>query len=638
MAGTQSLSSLLQQTTLDDHEEILKAANSALKKSKTDLQAEHARVVAFLKLDRWDDAFRAFSDAGDALKKQARVEWAYTLYKTERFAEAQKFAGEAKAQDYSLAHVEAQAAYRAENFARAVELYGKLSAQGQEDEENDLRINSGATDAQLFWARQNGLVRKPKPGREDLEQFETAFNAACGYLGRGELKQAQLLLQRATSLCNAADELSEKEKKQELIPIQLQRILVLHRLSKLEEAERLCSEIDLTETSDLTKHIAQATKLAISNGSANPYLSQRFLSSSATTSAKPCWYQKAALQRNEVTLDLQANKLRPTSQAVDGHTSDLDNEYQKVWLGVAKATAQLKSQSSFEATEALANALRQRPNDLGTLLTLVQLYLKNGNTNAAAAALESVSSTLDKSSAASDVAIWNNPAFIATTVAVYAQQNRPSKGREALTNSASYWQSKSANIQTNLLKAAGAALTESTNLVDSEKAHKIFNLVHAQDTSDLAAIAGIVTSSEKGSNDADMVDRLPSVEQLTTDVNVSTLEEAGVAKLKPRAQAAGAGTKRAADTQPKPSKAKRVRKSRLPKDYDPEKKPDPERWLPMKDRSYWRPKGKKKKAAGHAATQGGMASEDNRPGTPIQQQNKGGAAASKSQKKKGKGK
>ena len=199
MAGTQPLSALLQQTTLDDHEEILKAANSALKKSKTDLQAQNARVIACLKLDRWDDAFRAFSEAGDALKKQARVEWAYTLYKTGRFEEAQKLAGAAKGQDYSLAHVEAQAAYRAENFPRAVELYEELSAQGPEDEENDLRINSGATDAQLSWAGLKDLVRKPKPGREDLEQFETAFNAACGYLGRGELKQAQLLLQRATS-------------------------------------------------------------------------------------------------------------------------------------------------------------------------------------------------------------------------------------------------------------------------------------------------------------------------------------------------------------------------------------------------------------------------------------------------------
>ena len=66
-----------------------------------------------------------------------------------------------------------------------------------ENEENDLRINSGATDAQLEWNKQGNLVLKKKPGREDLEAFETAYNAACGSIARGELGQSEVLLKRA---------------------------------------------------------------------------------------------------------------------------------------------------------------------------------------------------------------------------------------------------------------------------------------------------------------------------------------------------------------------------------------------------------------------------------------------------------
>ena len=66
-----------------------------------------------------------------------------------------------------------------------------------QNEENDLRINSGATDAQLEWKRQGELVLKKKPGREDLEAFETAYNAACGSIARGELGQGEVLLKRA---------------------------------------------------------------------------------------------------------------------------------------------------------------------------------------------------------------------------------------------------------------------------------------------------------------------------------------------------------------------------------------------------------------------------------------------------------
>lgn len=52
-----------------------------------------------------------------------------------------------------------------------------------------------------------------------------------------------------------------------------------------------------------------------------------------------------------------------------------------------------------------------------------------------------------------------------------------------------------------------------------------------------------------------------------------------------------------------------MRKSRLPKDYDPAKTPDPERWLPLKDRSSYRPKGKKGRQKAAEKTQGGVGGE-----------------------------
>ncbi len=66
-----------------------------------------------------------------------------------------------------------------------------------ENEENDLRINSSATDAQLEWTGQGHRRRKRKPTREDLEVFETAYNAACCAVARMELGQGEVLLKRA---------------------------------------------------------------------------------------------------------------------------------------------------------------------------------------------------------------------------------------------------------------------------------------------------------------------------------------------------------------------------------------------------------------------------------------------------------
>ena len=144
-------------------------------------------------------------------------------------------------------------------------LYRRL-ADGQAaigDERNDLRINSGATNAQLEWTRQGDLVQKKKLGREDLEAFETAYNAACGSIARGELGQGEVLLKRArgwccrqmldladvvlSDLCNALDDLTDQEKLAELVPINVQQLYVVSKLRKAEEAETLASGVVLEE-------------------------------------------------------------------------------------------------------------------------------------------------------------------------------------------------------------------------------------------------------------------------------------------------------------------------------------------------------------------------------------------------------
>lgn len=200
MAATiaQSLSSLLQQSTLADHEELLKAANNSLKKAKGDVEAQHVRLVALIKLDRYEDALREVQEGGEALKQKAPLECAYALYKSGRLTEAEQMV--ARQTPRGQRHLAAQVAYRAEKFEDAAQLFKGLAGREADDEgeESDLRINSGATDAQLGWVGKGHLVTKKKPAREDLEQFEMAFNVACGYIARGELRQAEVLLGRAT--------------------------------------------------------------------------------------------------------------------------------------------------------------------------------------------------------------------------------------------------------------------------------------------------------------------------------------------------------------------------------------------------------------------------------------------------------
>jgi signal recognition particle subunit SRP72 len=246
---TATLISLLRSSTIEDHEEVLKAANAVLKSSKNNPDALHTRVVALLKLDRFHDALRALDDGGDKLAERCVLEKAYAFYKTGQLAEAERL--HHGSDKRGLKHVAAQVAYRAEKFEDAAKIYKDLSAQAApiEGEENDLRINSAAVDAQLEWQGNGDKVEqsRKKPRREDLEAFETSYNAACGCIARGDLAAGSILLKRARDLCEALDELTDEEKRAEVLPIMVQQAYVFTKLGKLAEAEALEKMINIAE-------------------------------------------------------------------------------------------------------------------------------------------------------------------------------------------------------------------------------------------------------------------------------------------------------------------------------------------------------------------------------------------------------
>ena len=103
---TATLSSLLKQSSITDHAEVLRACNALLEKSKTDPNALHTKVVALLKLDRYDDALRVLEEGGNETKKKAALEWSYALYKVGRLEEAEAVVKEVLSRGGR--HVEAQ--------------------------------------------------------------------------------------------------------------------------------------------------------------------------------------------------------------------------------------------------------------------------------------------------------------------------------------------------------------------------------------------------------------------------------------------------------------------------------------------------------------------------------------------------
>ena len=107
-SNTQSITALLQKSSIEDHEEVLQACDAALKKSKSDLVVQHAKAVALLKLDRFDEALQFFEQSREGLQGKAPLEYAYSLYKGGKPEAAAEAAARLK-DERGARHVQAQA-------------------------------------------------------------------------------------------------------------------------------------------------------------------------------------------------------------------------------------------------------------------------------------------------------------------------------------------------------------------------------------------------------------------------------------------------------------------------------------------------------------------------------------------------
>ena len=418
-----------------------------------------------------------------------------------------------------------------------------------------------------------------------------------------------------------------------------------------------------------TKHIAQVNILAAQESLANPYLTHRIFQESREqlTGDKPSTFQSSILQQDAYVVDLLSLKhdgvSRSTSKAIAAQPAPTVSGSINS-LAVLNAAAKAKSGTGKAGIKVLLPLLQKRPNDIGLLLTIIQLYVATNNPGSAISLLESFFKRLEESATPADNDARFAPGLIATLVSLYSLQRRKSHIRTELVKAASYWRHKSKQdpslpLPINLLRAAGISLLENPQGEDVKHAVEVFSELHNRDPSDRSAIAGLIAASSSVHDKShakeisdDLLSDLTPIPRLTATINVDELEAKGIPRpataLAPEAPPA---SKKRKNEDEQPKKAKKLRKTKIPKNYDPKNPPklDPERWLPMKERSYWKPKKKRGKGGGaQGATQGGLVVEekekgklpdakpDTRPASGTGGSG-GGAGGAGKKKKKGKG-
>jgi signal recognition particle subunit SRP72 len=641
-----ALSSLLKKSSLDDHEQILTECNKVLKSSKNaDVEAQRLKVVALVKLDRYQDAVEFVEKVGDSLQQEVALEYAYALYKVGRLNDAADLASTLKSR--GAQHVEAQSQYRLENSSRTINLYKQIRSQVSDQEDFDLRVNQGAIDAQAQWL---GLIATDsirRPGREDLEYFETAYNAACGSIARGEFTQAEMLLKRAKELCKHSNDLTDQQKSDEILPISIQQLYVLLCLGKTAEAEALADEIEIDKTPDLSTRKVGQSNVLLTSAASNPFLAHKIFHATpkVSSSDRLFSYQNTSLESNKNTIDLQSFKfdgiISSTAKLLNAQSGpSLATE--SLLASYFNASAHAGSETGKAAIRKILPQLQRRPHDVGLVVTLIQLYVNCGDITSAIDVLENFFKGLEESGKEDQQDIRFSPMLVSLMVSLYHKRGQKEGTTKELAKAAAHWRTRS-NAPISLLTAAGISLLASQDLQDAKLASDIFAKLRKEQPSDKATAAGFVAShADDQTSSGTYADKLTPISELVRNIDIDALERTGILQSSNAAAIAqlGRSRKRGAPEAAN-AKPKRIRKSRLPKDFEEGKKPDPERWLPMKDRSYYRPpKGKKKNKRGGGDTQGGAVDEslnvDAKPAASTVVSTSSGGGGNK--KKKGKGK
>lgn len=599
------------------HKRALKCADDVLKISPGDADAIRCRVTALIELQRFADCAATIEKdvADDALRKDLAFERAYALYKCGKVDESLRILQTETSQDEREStramQLEAQLMYRAGRHDEAATIYEALFRDRADDvgESPNTAVNLAA--ALVAAGRGSDLAAALKRLKmSPKDSFELAFNFACALLETGNLADAADYLtlaknQGAETLMD--EDLDEEAIADELVPIDAQRARVAEMLGRKEEAaEGYRAAMAIKSTDAATQAIAANNLAALvgprgEGGADAMRQTQRFCDKDGKLNdalvGKLTEAQRRVLVINRAKALLHSNHLDRCRDALVTlrKLPGAEGAREAAMLEAALFMRERKPEKAYKSlTDLIASGAN---GDVGAVrdarLALAQIHASAGDYAAAIVALKGVKE------------LEGTAAGAATLVALHELAGDAS-GADAVLDGSGAVSAAGAEVA---LRAAERKLTRGAHGEAKAIFESVMDDAAADDDDKLAARAGVALAKALGGDvvgaEADaaaLFERVAAAAGGATDAD--SLEETLPASVLARAaelerRMRGKRGKRGEDGdgahKPKTRK-KRKKKVIYPKGFDPSNPgpaPDPERWLPLRERSTW--KGKRKK-------------------------------------------
>ncbi|KAI4336625.1 hypothetical protein L6164_015127 [Bauhinia variegata] len=587
-----------------DFEHAVKVADQILSISPGDEDALRCKVVALIKADSIDDALSTIQ-ASQTPPADFNFCKAYCLYRQNKLDEALE---SLKSQEKRSATMllESQILYRLGKMDACMDIYKKLPKSDIES----LEINYVAG---LIMAGRASEVQGMMDSLrvKATSSFELAYNTACSLIERKKYADAEELLLSARRIGQETlmeDNLPDDEIELELSPIAVQLAYVQQLLGRTKDAIEAYTDIikrDLADESSIA--VAMNNLFALRGPKDVPDSLRKLdrLKAKDTQSfqlahgldAKLSARQRESIYANRVLLLLYANRMDQARELVSALLDMFPDSEMPILLQAAVLVRENKAGKAEEVLAQFADKFPQKSKFL--YLSRAQVAAAAGHPHIAADSLAKISD------------IQHRPATVATLVSL-KERAGDIDGAAAVLDTAIKWWSN-AMTEDNKLNVImqEAASFQLRHGREGDAAHLYEELVKSQGS--VEALVGLVTTVARVDVDkAELYEKqlkpLPGLK----GIDVDSLERtSGVKHVEASSYVGVTETYEEGKNKTK-AKKKRKRKPRYPKGFDPANPgppPDPERWLPRRERSSYRPKRRDKRAAQVRGSQGAVVRE-----------------------------
>ncbi|XP_064415499.1 signal recognition particle subunit SRP72 isoform X2 [Latimeria chalumnae] len=542
-----------------DYSRALKSINKMLQINRDDITTLHCKVVCLIQNGNFKEALNVIHTHTKILNSDViSFEKAYCEYRLNRTENALKTIEGANQQTDRLKELYAQVLYRMERYTDCLAVYRDLIRNSQDDYEEERKTNLSAVVASL------STWEKVQP--EDLglteTTYELCYNTACTLIGMDRLPEAMKKLQEAEELCRQSlsedSDITEEDIDAELAVIHAQMAYVMQLQGRTEDALQLYNQVIKLKPTDLGLLAVIANNIITINKDQNVFDSKKKvkLINAEGVEHKLSKAQLQAMEFNKALLAMFTNQVDQCRKL----TASLRSQNSEHPLPVLIQAAQLcREKQHAKAIDLLQEFSDQNPARAPILkLVTAQLNLAQGNVMKACVLLRSIEE------------LQHKPGMVSALVTMYSHEEDIDSAIEVFCQAIHWYQNQPASA-THL-----SLVREAAN----------FKLKYGRKKEAISDLEQLWSLSK----------HLPSSDAMSFKVDVEVLENShGATYVRRKAAKVTGENLQKEQGQGDIKKKKKKKKGKLPKNYDPKVSPDPERWLPMRERSYYRGKKKSKK-------------------------------------------